>query len=534
MNEDVINIDQFAEIKWLGRTAKLVKKISGNEHFIIKLGSELLTEYIIAPLYKKMLHDSAPDIGLVKDSNYTRLLVKYYPDFLTLDEFNKAKESEVRPVLKGLEEYAAAIIIGMEEDTNIDNIGIVKSKNVEGGNEIYNVVKIDHGRSGVTTRTENGILNIVQSLQRGSKQVLDMHKFKKAIDTMIQVLNEEEIYDMFVNRINMLKDSGFNVEPQFDHYLELCKISNTGIHDAATTYTENILKQLKIVKKFTSDLGLILKADISKLEKDSGWLFNQLQSFDRKKYSMVDFIFQNQCQIDGMDPFKWALDNNYCINGKNPIEYAVHKNFLIDKMNPIIWAQQNNITEIHGIDLVLSIVKSGYEIEGKDAVLWCIDNKVKINGQESSEFALANGYIMVDKSYVKIENDVIKHALKHGYKIKGQDISEHIDFERDTDIIHDLQKNGFKISGKSPVEFCIAKGMHICRTDPVDFAVQNNYQIEGKNPLAWAINNNYQIATIFGHISPMEYAVRNKVQIPLEQLGCVPDDAQLKTGIQEK
>lgn len=249
---------------------------------------------------------------------------------------------------------------------------------------------------------------------------------------------------------------------------------------------------------------------------------------------MVDFIFQKQCQIDGMDPFKWALDNNYCINGKNPIEYAVHKNFLIDKMNPIIWAQQNNITEIYGIDLVLSIVKFGYGIEGKDAVLWCIDNKVKINGQESSEFALANGYIMVDKSYVKIENDVIKHALKHGYKIKGQDISEHIDFERDTDIIHDLQKNGFKISGKSPVEFCIAKGMHICRTDPVDFAVRNNYQIEGKHPLAWAINCNYQISTIFGHISPTEYAVQNKVQIPLEQLGCVPDDTQLKTCIQEK
>lgn len=533
-NEDVINIDQFAEIKKLGRTAKLVKKISGDEYFIIKLGSELLTEYIIAPLYKKMLHDSAPDIGLVKDSKHTRLLVKYYPDFLTLDEFNKAKESEARPVLKGLEEYAAAIIIGMEEDTNIDNIGVVKNKNIEDGSEIYNVVKIDHGRSGVIIRTENGILNIVQSLQRGSKQVLDMHKFKKAIDNMLQVLNEEEIHEIFVNRINMLKDSSCNVKHQFDHYLKLCSISNTGIHDAATTYTKNILEQLKIVKTFTSDLGLILKADISKLEKGSGWLFNHLQSFDRKKYSMVDFIFQNQCQIDGIDPFKWALDNNYCITDKNPIEYAVHKNFLIDKMNPIIWAQQNNITEINGIDLVLSIIKSGYEIEGKDAVLWCIDNKVKINSQEPSEFALANGYIMVDKSYVKIENDVIKHASKHGYKIKGQDISKHINFEENTDIIHYLQKNGFKISGKSPVEFCIAKGMRICRKDPVDFAVQNNYQINDYHPLVWAIKNSYEIETIYGHISPMEYAVQNKVQIPLEQLGCVPDDTQLKIGIQEK
>lgn len=67
--------------------------------------------------------------------------------------------------------------------------------------------------------------------------------------------------------------------------------------------------------------------------------------------------------------FKCALDNNYCINDKNPIEYAVHKNFLIDNTKPIIWTQQNNITKINGINLVLSIVKSGYEIEGKDAVL---------------------------------------------------------------------------------------------------------------------------------------------------------------------
>lgn len=52
-----------------------------------------------------------------------------------------------------------------------------------------------------------------------------------------------------------------------------------------------------------------------------------------------------------------------------------------------------------------------------------IDNKVKINSQEPSEFALANGYIMIDKSYVKIENDVIKHASKHGHKIKNQDIA---------------------------------------------------------------------------------------------------------------
>lgn len=68
-----------------------------------------------------------------------------------------------------------------------------------------------------------------------------------------------------------------------------------------------IKKQLKIVKKFTSDLGLILKADISKLEKSSDWLFNHLQSLDTKKDSMVDFIFQNQCQIGRMGSFKCAF-----------------------------------------------------------------------------------------------------------------------------------------------------------------------------------------------------------------------------------
>ncbi|KJV51000.1 hypothetical protein [Orientia tsutsugamushi] len=115
--KSTISINQFIKIKNLGSTGKLAQRISDGKKFIIKQSSnKLLTEYIMAPLYKKWLNGNSTTIELAEDGEDVCILVEYIPSLLTLEEFNKkeTKQLEKKQLLNGLEEYAAAAIIGME------------------------------------------------------------------------------------------------------------------------------------------------------------------------------------------------------------------------------------------------------------------------------------------------------------------------------------------------------------------------------------------------------------------------------------
>ncbi|WP_064613417.1 hypothetical protein [Orientia tsutsugamushi] len=263
-------------------------------------------------------------------------------------------------------------------------------------------------------------------LQKATNQVFDINKFTAAIRQILQT-SEGEIYNILADKINAFKSfNSKSIQSQFEKYLkELrpdCITYNYTIDksDIVGTYVAGISEQYRILETFLSDIDFVLQADIPDLKKEGYGIDNIIDISN--KGDIVDFIFQNQFQIKGTDPFKWAVQNDYKIHGHHPVKYAIKKNFKIENINPVIWAQQNNISYINGIELLFSIVSSGYKIDGQDAVIWCINNKVNINTQDPLEFALANGYIISNQKCIRQDDDIRIHAWKHNYKIDGEDV----------------------------------------------------------------------------------------------------------------
>ncbi len=279
---------------------------------------DFVREYIFSKLYKRLLYDRAPDIALVAgnaelttapktkivklsedrsiDNVYLRS--KFLEDFITLAELSGSgidttliASAPVLQQLAGFEKIIAASLFLGEVDYHPSNLGARRViENIETNPtktpnlvERFEVLKIDHGRSGVYFASDvDDLITRMHSSFKGFNYEnipLDPARFSESIKEMLQISNNEIE--------NLVQKSSF----------ELKTIGVKSIKPI--DYPATIAKQALVLKEFSERLDVISKID----DLPRTWLKD----------------------VGIMDPIEWATLNGKTIEGLKPQEWVIHK-----------------------------------------------------------------------------------------------------------------------------------------------------------------------------------------------------------------
>ena len=179
--------------------------------------NDFLSEFIVSPLYKRILFDRAPEIGIAKskDSGNLFLRSKFIENFSELSEHIGNIEVNILGLkeVEGFEKTIAASIFLADPDYHSQNLGI-SSQN---SNEDL-AVKIDHGRSlGEHSNSSDDLMvNFVNRRIRYSYDniELDIYKFNQAANSITQI-SDTEIEDYLKSQTYKLQRYGFMPEAMY-------------------------------------------------------------------------------------------------------------------------------------------------------------------------------------------------------------------------------------------------------------------------------------------------------------------------------
>lgn len=355
---------------------------------------DLATEYVMGPLYQRVLYDRAPVVELVLESGAQKfregletiqhsvdgqniyIRSKFFDSFEMLGHYTgnqqakgnvmntdqEAKENIAK--LVGFEKVITACLFMGENDYHAGNLGVVKSLD-ERGEEHFTAVKIDHGRSYIRYKNELDIrtmlsLNYKQFKYQGlmplnAKEMLD------SINSMLEV-QDEEIENIVLSRVRDMNKVGF----EFTDYQR--DRPQTDKRWASETI-ERIKGNKRALADFGKSLEMITASNLP--EQIKGDVMKALGPIGKK------------------DVVLWMRDEN-------------HK---VGDIDPVLWAAKNGM-KIEGVDPVLWMSKQGMQIESKDPIKWAIDNKKQIEGKPAAEWVVDD----LLKQYIvaKENNDTTK------------------------------------------------------------------------------------------------------------------------------
>jgi hypothetical protein len=404
---------------------------------------DAMQEYIAAGIYKRILYDRTPTIGLADVSNSTnaedkgKLFIKskFFEGFQSLNTVRKNPSKD----LEGFEKVMAACMFAGEIDYHGENLGVVDNK----------VVKIDHGRSGMDLFPNEASLRA--SLARNINLFgygnipLKMGALRASVNEIAKI-SEDEIAQIVASRIDALKKSGFTLEKEiicYDGSNQKVIHTINSYQDLEKFYVKYYKQQKQTLIDFGESLDIVSKIEYSTdPAKQEQWQNGQwLQD------------------IMGHNPLKWAAFNGRKIEGKDAVVWAIENDKKFSGQDPLEWAAIN-----------------GCNIEGKDAVSWAIEHDKKILDQDPSDWAKKNDYRAE-------ERDIISCAIKNKTRIIGED-----------PISWAIRRNK-KVLGQDPIEWAIQNNYIIEGEDPIGLAIRKNYKIEGKDAVSWSVDNNKKIIT---------------------------------------
>jgi hypothetical protein len=449
---------------------------------------DAMQEYIAAGIYKRILYDRTPTIGLADVSNSSniddkgKLFIKskFFEGFQSL---NMVRDNPSKD-LEGFEKVIAACLFAGEVDYHGENLGVVNNK----------VVKIDHGRSGMRLYSKESRLKL--DLRNNllvfgyGKIPLNSRLLKESISEISQI-SEDEIEKIVASRIDSLKKSGFILEKEVQFFtdagLVTKKIDN--YNDLENIYVYGYTQQQKILKAFEATLDIISKIEYSTdPAKQKDWQNGDwLRDIGEK--DPLEWAVRRDKRIAGLDPVIWAIQNNKKIENKDALEWAVNNGKNIESQDPVSWAVKNN-----------------KKIQDQDPIEWTKSNNYKIEGKDHIAYAVAN-YNMIE------DQNPIVWAVLNNCKIEGQDPvvwaidnQERINHQ---DPLLWAARGNRKIEGKSPVVWAMENNKKIQSEDPLLWAVNNKEKIEGQDPIVWAVDNSKEIESQ----NPLDWAIKNNQQI---------------------
>jgi hypothetical protein len=507
--------------------------------------TELVDEYVAAPLFKRALYDRAPVVEMVVEDYQLpeTTAVSQKPlkpdtsgDIMIrskfIDAFDPLTAVLYKPAIEidGTEKVISACIKCGDVDFHGDNL----SRKME---------KIDHGKAFHVAFTNEQILRqeLVSSFKEFgyTKINFNFEKLITALEQQNQITREED-ERMIDTRYAMLKDAGvkFNNPGKLTCYSE-----NHGIlidlRDLTATDQYETVKATskKVVNLNTNTLNDLLQTlrIIAKIEgvgaqwKDKQWLYDMegkdpiiwaalqekkiagqdpikwaidngkqlglLESDNTIKYiEPLAWAAKNKIRIEHKDPTAWAIENNLMIEGTPPLAWALKNNLRIDGKDPIQWAALNAMPFTQNGELMdpyQFAVINRHTIDGRDAVIWCLANNQNIAGEDPIAFLKTTGrdvteeYSILEKIYrnEKLDDkDAATYARDEGLTLEGYTIPE-------WSVISNT-----RIAGEDPVIWSLKNNItDIAGQHPVLYAQDKGHLVEDKPVLLWAIESGIKI-----------------------------------------
>lgn len=321
---------------------------------------DFVNEYIMAPLYRRMLFDRAPIFELTVQDEIDAKKIgtpkldsasiihgrsKFFDEFQTLSEFAGDKQTSAKPyhpnlrTLEGFEKVMAACLLAGELDYHAGNLGVV-SKIGDDRKKHNIVVKIDHGRSAmVVSQNEDALISnmiIGLALYGFGNIPFDVKAFKVAIDEMIKI-SDEEIENIISSRFDILRKSGFKFAgTTFMTMLETFANQTEGrywkpqlytveddnpesIDKLKKQYIDNFKNQKQVMAKLSLRLDLMAKIDFPTEKFDLVYELKQcieiLRNLDRAgAYSRIEVkkaAIENGVELWNDDDQSLILNNRY-------------------------------------------------------------------------------------------------------------------------------------------------------------------------------------------------------------------------------
>lgn len=333
------------------------KDTSGYDRTPNSLGEKAITEnrdvnaeYILGPIFNKLLPQQSPKIRLVvsdqelkgvtiADKTISNIKVlkgdaihspevsitsRFFEKFQDLKKFKLTNSGSLNQV-RGFEKIIAGCLILGEPDFHSENVGVVNR-----GTDIqpdYLAVKIDQGRAGLRVFTQESVLrdSLKNDFNKFRYNDMPFHadKLKAAIDEMVKV-SEAELKDIMAKRIANLEAAGFKVDSEvFLNRVKDYIDYNDDKKSVEDTYLARIMQNIATARELSKTLDIIMKTDAPDAVKEGGWL----QSIGNK------------------DPIAWAVKEGYKIEGQSPVEWAIANNRLIEEKSPLDWERDEVLNE---------------------------------------------------------------------------------------------------------------------------------------------------------------------------------------------
>ena len=377
-----------------------------------------MTEYMVSPLYKRILYDRAPTIGLTKqEGNKIYLKSKFFEDFETLEDYKKRLPQEANHKIRinGFEKVIAASLFLEEADYHSENIGIVTKNDGE-----IHAVKIDHGRSawGNAANESDLMRNFVANrIKLGYENIeFNVHEFNKAINE-IKNISLEEMETIIQARAISLKNSGFKPN---SHYYDTA-ITSEVIFDSEPKTKDQISLKLEDGKIICQVMG---KPSISIEKSSEGKLIcndnkgnqTKITNITGKEFLNLKALIKRQGQNSTADMqaaqnnlVNFASEIGYSRN-ENDVRYKKLEQYYVDKFSK----QKKIFEELSSTLSIASKIDGGKEFENggwiqaiygnegtrKDPVVFAMENKLTIETKDPLAYSLENSKTsnVVDKA----------------------------------------------------------------------------------------------------------------------------------------
>lgn len=273
---------------------------------------DLVNEYTMAPLYRRMLYDRTPIIELTttgeeikndifeiehleRERQYDSIFIrsKFLRDFETMAIFagdkNYQRHQEVQRLrkLQGFEKVIASCLMFGEGDYHAGNLGVSRHLINEQIEHIVN--KIDHGRSATT------FFSSAKEMHRALQERLNLFGYenipmniislKNAIDEGLKI-SEDEIKNLIQARLANLDHIGFD----FKNLNLNIYIDNKTIHYKTQTWEERANLYIKLLlahRKIMEQYSNVLAAAIAQQNAI-------VSTWENKRWMNIDSLFAKQ------------------------------------------------------------------------------------------------------------------------------------------------------------------------------------------------------------------------------------------------
>lgn len=309
---------------------------------------DFITEYINSRIYERLLPNRSPVISIASgegaDQDKVYLTSKFFDGFQTLAQYTQRPYGELDPShprlrnIRGFEKVIAACTFAGETDYHPNNIGVVPSLSKDGsverdemGNHLFQVVKIDHGKSLMVFESESHMRqDLFSKLIRYQYNTFkfNLEKYREAMEANLQMTDDE--IDKFTSKsIRDASVAGLEIQG-----MASAEDGMSAEERLSKSFADSIKQRRDQAKALVTTLKILEKIDeVTQGWKDGGWII------EVNHHNPILWAHYNSKKIDGKPAIEWAYENGGMVTydpGLNPLIHDYEQRWILSNKDQVL------------------------------------------------------------------------------------------------------------------------------------------------------------------------------------------------------